>query len=113
MFTCERNYQPNRNGQEDQYSADQHKANQLQIKSTLKIRSLPEKIGGLAFESKKLVREGMFQHDELGVETEPAKGVATGAIAVVACHRVMRCGELRADLVLAAGLEGEFEECVG
>ena len=76
------------------------------------VHIVPEEFGFFALKSENLMGKRMFYHDELGVETEPAKGVATGAIAVVACHRVMRCGELRADLVLSAGFQREFEECV-
>ena len=76
------------------------------------VHVLPEEFGFLALKLQKLMRKGMFYHDELCVEAEPSKGVGTGTVAMVACHRMMSGSELRADLVLSAGFQGEFEECV-
>jgi hypothetical protein len=46
------------------------------------------------------------------VEAEPPRGVAQGAIALVAGHGMAQGGELGADLVLAPRFKGKLEEAV-
>ena len=117
-----KNYGRNRNERGEQCKANQHKANQQKANQhranrfleelASEIHIVPEEFGFLALKPQKFMGKGMFYHHEPCMEAEPSKGVGTGTVAMIACHRVMSRSELRADFVLSAGFQGELEECV-
>lgn len=64
-----------------------------------------EGIGGRALETVLLRAERMSENQKMGVEAEPAQGIAAGSVAGVSGDRVARFGEMDPDLVFTPGFE--------